>query len=338
MSMQMLYSFNVNLFEMNSELDQKLYKAVARGEFDQVKNLLAAGANVHFVVKEWCGETTLLHYASTVEIVRELLLYGADIEARDYNGKTPLLHAVSQRKQLPVVLELLEHGADPNARSMQGTTALTPAIAGRNLDLIKTLLDYGADINIRTTAPLLRYPTPLAVAVSAHEECAKLLIKHTLINNFNDDYKKVVNLDLYSECMYYRTLSNFMEDCVCEIVQMKTENVNDNLSVYDFLIEKTEFVKSLYDKFREKDKQLLTDFPIYHEFIFYKVDLYLQRVVLLDKLNCFQIVNQSSNDLNSEIILNSDCLSKIAEYLCNKDLFRFISAFDSDIELPPLYL
>lgn len=317
---------------MNSELNQKLYKAVSQGNYNQVKNLLAAGADVSFVVKDWCGESTLLHYAPTAEIVKELLSYGAEVDAKDYNGKTPLLNAVSQRKDLALVIELLENGADPNARNIQGTTALTPAITNRNLALIKELLDYGADINIKTTSPLLRYPTPLAIAVSAHEECAKLLIKHTLINKFNNDYKKVINLDFYTECINYSTLSSFVEDCVCEIIQMKTENVNDNLSVFNFVLGKNEYIKSLYDRFREKDKQLLTDFPIYHDFIFHKVDLYLQRLFLLDKLNCFQIFNHINNDLNSEIILNSDCLSKIAEYLSNKELFRFISAFDSNID------
>lgn len=60
--------------------------------------------------------------------VRELLAQGADVNARDSSGKTPLIHACVNGKISPVIIAtLLAAGADVNASDSSGMTALHAA-------------------------------------------------------------------------------------------------------------------------------------------------------------------------------------------------------------------
>jgi cytohesin len=82
------------------------------GTADLVSLLLAHGAthNLHSAAG-----------ADDVDAVRALVAEGADVNATDSYGSTPLHHAVPD---LDVVRELLLQGADPNARDSQGDTPL----------------------------------------------------------------------------------------------------------------------------------------------------------------------------------------------------------------------
>jgi ankyrin repeat protein len=115
------------------------------------------------------GLTPLLYAARdgrTAE-AEQLLAAGADIELADANGIRPLLMALLNN-QLGVVDLLLKHGADVNADDFWGRTPLFAAVEYRNrdlrhrdlvdapvdraalLDVIKVLIDRGANVNART--------------------------------------------------------------------------------------------------------------------------------------------------------------------------------------------
>ncbi|KAK6514351.1 hypothetical protein TWF506_008747 [Arthrobotrys conoides] len=87
-------------------------------------------------------------------VVELLLDRGADIEARDYWGWTPLLSA--SRSRLPAIVKLLiERGADIEAKDNQGRTPLLMAVLGSNSPwglgpiVVKLLLYSGADPEVR---------------------------------------------------------------------------------------------------------------------------------------------------------------------------------------------
>ena len=46
-------------------------------------------------------------------------------------------------------------GADVNIKAEEGITALMEASSGGNAEVVKLLLDKGADVNIKTTKALL---------------------------------------------------------------------------------------------------------------------------------------------------------------------------------------
>ena len=88
-----------------------------------VRMLLANGAEVN-VPSRNAQQVAPIHSAvagGEVEIVRDLLASGADVHARE-GGFTPL-HGAAAEGNVEMVQLLLAHGADPNARSDTGKTA-----------------------------------------------------------------------------------------------------------------------------------------------------------------------------------------------------------------------
>ena len=62
--------------------------------------------------------------AGDVATLQERVAGGADVNARDAFGQTPLMYAVGENGSLEVAQALLATGADPNARTEAGWTAL----------------------------------------------------------------------------------------------------------------------------------------------------------------------------------------------------------------------
>jgi ankyrin repeat protein len=94
---------------------------------------------------------TPLHYAEGEEVARLLLKYGADANVLDGRDQT-LLHNLSPRR-LGVARVLLEHGVDVDARDARNATPLHVASANQwpmhmdMTDAVRLLLRYGPDIN-----------------------------------------------------------------------------------------------------------------------------------------------------------------------------------------------
>ena len=84
--------------------------------------------------------------AETPSGVAELLALGANINARDQYGRTPLMYAAGENADLNRVDELIARGADVNAKSTAGWTPLMFAVQNADdLDIPVFLLNAGAD-------------------------------------------------------------------------------------------------------------------------------------------------------------------------------------------------
>src|SRR6266852_743961 len=95
-----------------------------------------------------------MHSAANFErfdVVWKLIEYGADIDARDDDGWTPLSWASRGHhfKDGSVLRLLLECGADVNARATDdGFTSLHRASKNGELEIVRLLLKHGADVEV----------------------------------------------------------------------------------------------------------------------------------------------------------------------------------------------
>ena len=117
------------------------------GSPSEVQAAIKAGANVN--ARDEAGWTPLQRAAfknPNPKVITILLKAGADVNARDEDGLTPLHLAAVANSNTEVITALLEAGADVNSRAEYGSTPLHWA-AGKNPnpEVITTLLKAGAD-------------------------------------------------------------------------------------------------------------------------------------------------------------------------------------------------
>ncbi|KAK9160586.1 hypothetical protein Syun_006927 [Stephania yunnanensis] len=150
---------NINLFKkVAAELDDG--KGLAKTVAD-VKDANKRGA-LHFAARE--GKTEVCKY-----LIEELKL---DINLRDEDGDTPLLHATRQGHG-ETARYLLDCGADPAASSDLGATALHHAAGIGHVELLKFLLSRGVSVDSHSDAG-----TPLIWAAGHGQPgCVKVLLE-----------------------------------------------------------------------------------------------------------------------------------------------------------------
>ena len=95
--------------------------------------------------------STLLQKAAKkgcYNILKELLINGADINSQDNGGRTALIWA-SYCGYHSLVKELLKYKPDVNKPDNLGCTALSFAASNGHTEIVRDLLDHDADINIQ---------------------------------------------------------------------------------------------------------------------------------------------------------------------------------------------
>lgn len=124
--------------------DDGLLEAVQKGQAKRVQKLLSLGADVNAKDK-W--QITALMSASKngyLGIVRDLVTRRARIE--DYSGNSALVWA-AWAGHLDIVKLLLEYGADVRALDENGNTALFDAARRGHAEVVKVLLEHGSHVH-----------------------------------------------------------------------------------------------------------------------------------------------------------------------------------------------
>lgn len=149
-----------------------LCKAAEEGNLEQIKSLIASGADVN--VKNHSGDT-LLSVAiinGNKDIIELLIARGADVNARGRFSKTPLHWAVYKgRKNISGLL--IAKGAHIDAKDFSNDTALHYAARYGHKDIAELLITKGADVNAKGDYA----ETPLHDAASrGHDDVVALLV------------------------------------------------------------------------------------------------------------------------------------------------------------------
>lgn len=142
-----------------------------------LREALKAGADVN-AADNW-GNTPLHALVSgssnnKTKLVNILIEAGAKVDAVDYVNRTALFDAVD-RENTDCVQALLQAGANVNARDKFGATPLRGAISKRDTVLLRLLLGHGAAVNTRDRF----FETPLGQAERDNNSaCAQILREH----------------------------------------------------------------------------------------------------------------------------------------------------------------
>jgi len=128
--------------------DRRLFSAIRNRDLDAVRKAIDSGADVN--AQDERGNTPLhaVSWYGGSDIAQLLLDHGADIEKKSVNGDTPLIEAC-WGGSLSVVCLLIEKGAEMEARGKVSHTPLHVACHNGHFDIAKFLLEKGADVNAR---------------------------------------------------------------------------------------------------------------------------------------------------------------------------------------------
>jgi serine/threonine protein kinase len=164
-----------------------LLSAVASGNIDAVKSLLAKGASLEEADPD--GTTPLmLASENSANIVEALLAAGAPVASVDARGRSALYRASAAGK-VDAMRLLLDRQANVNQRAKDLSTPLLEAVTYARLDAAQLLVDRGADVNLgdsNSTTPLM-----VAAKIQNPADLITLLLKHGAKRGLKDSRGRI---------------------------------------------------------------------------------------------------------------------------------------------------
>ena len=172
---KLLLKKGVPLEERNSYGYTPLLSATSAGNCEVMQLLIDAGADINVKLSE--NNESLLHNAAMsgkVDAIDLVISNGADIEARDNFGRSPIFFSLYSREPAALA-KMIEKGADVNVKNEDGATLVQVAARVEMPEMVKMLIDAKVDVNIADKDNT----TPLYWAVmTGNEEIAKMLLSN----------------------------------------------------------------------------------------------------------------------------------------------------------------
>lgn len=137
--------------------------------------LLKCGADPN--ARYFLGSEINLISPLNITFMEMLLRYGADPDARDRAGLTPLMKACRHPQGYAAAKLLINYGADVNAMTNERhdfRTVIHYAVLSGNVDIVKQLINHGSNVKF---PPEFQKPTPLDFAIlRGNVEMVKILM------------------------------------------------------------------------------------------------------------------------------------------------------------------
>ena len=143
------------LAEGENEASDALAEAIESCDADGIREAVAQGASLAVLPDSSSSPLTAALFQfdepGWKECVETLLELGCPVDGD--KGEPPLVECVAHYIDEPDALRaaqlLVAHGADVNAVNREGTTALFESVTNRNIELVRLLLQHGADPTIK---------------------------------------------------------------------------------------------------------------------------------------------------------------------------------------------
>ena len=162
-----------------------LTEATKKGDLKLVQKLLNKGADVE--ARDESGQSPLHHasYLGYFEIVKLLIDSGADVNLKVPGVELTPLHGATMNGDINIVKYLIEHHAQLDSEDIEGATPIFAACWIGELPVVKYLVENGANIEMTTS-----YGTTVLhhASQSGNLELVKFLINEGLdVNNQADN-------------------------------------------------------------------------------------------------------------------------------------------------------
>lgn len=126
-----------------------LLVALKNGQSSSViRTLLDAGADVNSKDKQGTSAFLLAVKQQDVELMNLFLEYNADLKNLAPNGDSLLDYAYTYQAPKHILQMILQNGANVNALNQAGQLPIIKALTAKDYEMVATLLQYGADVNV----------------------------------------------------------------------------------------------------------------------------------------------------------------------------------------------
>ena len=160
-------------------IDAQLIAAASRGDLTALDRLLSQGADVH--ARDEDGKTALnaAAYENRIEAARRLIAAGSNVNAPDKVPRTPFMIS-AVRGHLEILRMTLAAGADVGTINQYGGTALIPASHYGHVEVVRELLKTRINVDHvnRLGWTALIEAVILGDGGPRHQEIVRLLLAH----------------------------------------------------------------------------------------------------------------------------------------------------------------
>ncbi|XP_058793738.1 ankyrin-3-like [Phymastichus coffea] len=322
--------------------------------------LLNYNANVDGIHKDaiplLIATSTSMPFTICIDVIKLLIDGGANVNARQANGRTALHNLASRRiiynqTALNAVFMLTNAGADINSKDLMGLTPLHIACLKENYDIMRVLLDSGADINIednqKRTVPCLLYQHLKKSKNFSRSYIHSLisLLKNYIISmqvvGLTVSKKALSSQVQCNKLVIHLDQSKLINKWKSEVEKLKGKKINSNCTLYNVLFKDenslSKLVKNYTFKYIVRLKTFKYMYPTYGYLIQLKYQAGLERANLLPiaKYALNSLANRHLPDVCSEHICcyftNIELKESIATLSCF--LNNNVKSLDDTVEL-----